>query len=988
MAKIVATLKTIFVAEVAQHNAAVQSAGKEVDTFVAKDTKVEAVTKKASESIKKQSEATENLRRKTNEAHISLTSFATILTTTATVPIALFAKSAFDAAVKMDGMMRGLRPVSGSAEAASEQLARLNVVAQLPGVGLNEAIKGSIQLQAAGLSAKQAAESIQSVGNALATVGKGKADLEGTLYDLTEMASLGKVQERQIRMLSIRMPQLRSAMVQAFGTADAEILQKAKITTDEFINKVIIGAIGKLPQIKDSIQNSLENMSIEMGKSLTRVGNALLPVASAIMTVLVPAMEAASKWFEELPKSTQLWMVALAGLVAAAGPLAGAIQLVTELTKALQEARLAILGPVGIIAALTLLAGFSVAGLINKKSDETITDAAKSGLESLKTQKKQLEAQILGVQEYLAAHKKDDMSSMIMGPINKKNYDDTIAELKGLQDELAKTEKAMKMMVNSQARVDAAAKTKAALAQTEETGRIDAAKRAKALEDAAKARKEAAAEAKRQAKERESTEESIADTIKKYSLSEFDYKIAKANEEYKHYIELGINKKTAEKWLALEIAHIWTEEGEKHQKALDEWEKSWKESEKKRIEATQQAQDEIARLTLPPTAFKVYEARRDYKEALKDKVIPKEQIDKLYALKIGEIMSTDMLKRWNDWIKMFEEIQTDAEEAAKALEPFTDRIKELNTEIALLTATSEEDKVALHMKGVEYKALTKDVQDLIDKIVKLQKVEETTAMAKSIATGIADWAKDFAKSLQGSVDVLSEDAKKKMKDPFTTFADDFGKEFIRSSRDIGRTFIKNLLSADPKARKDAIQNLMRELQNAFATTLSDALSKGFAPMIHSIGDQLEKALTRAAQGLQVSVLQAVTYVYGLLAAIGAQGKKRQTGGLIGAALGLGAALITGGAILPFIGAGAALGGAVAGGNPLEIIGAAAGAFAPGGAFDAGSSGGGGYSHNTPAPTRSVTINYHGPMTVNERSDIDTLARETASRLQQAALATG
>lgn len=987
MARIVATLKTIFVAEVSQHNAAIQSAGKEVDTFVSKDAKVEATTKKASDSIKKQADSVENLRRKTEAAHISLTSFATILTTAATVPLALFGKAAFDAAVKMDSLMRGLRAVSGSAEAAEAQLKELHEIAKLPGLGFTEAVQGAVKLEAAGLSARQAGDSLKYFGNALATVGKGKADLDGVTLALSQIAAKGKVMGQDINQLSERVPQIRQAMIAAFGTADTEILQKAKITATEFIDGVN-RTLKKLPQITDGIQNDLENASDAVQAAFVRIGNAILPVASKLLDVLVPAIEKASKWFEELPKSTQLWMFALAGLVAASGPLAGAIQLVSELTKALQEARLAILGPVGIIAALTLLAGFSVAGLINKNSDEGAKRAGENAITTLTERAKQLRAQILGVQENLASHKNDDMTSMLFGPINKKNYENTIAELKGLQEELAKTKKTIDMMANSQARVDAAAGTKATLEKAAVQGRIDAAARAKAMEDAKKAAKEAARAAAAFAKEREKAEADAQEQIRKYTQNTFDYKISSANKEYKEMLAKGVDRKTAEKWLSLEIATIWTKEGEDHQKAIDEWEKSWVEAEKTRVEATKTAQEEIARLTLSPAALKLYDARQEYAKNLKDKLIPKGQAEQLFSLKVGAIASEEVLKSWHDWIKVLEDIAKDGEEAAKAMEPFTDEIKRLNTEIALLNTTDAKEIVALNMTQMHYKDLTKDVQAYIDTIVKLQKTQSNTEMAKSLTGGMTASMQAWAKSLQGTIDALPADAKRHAPDAFTQFAMDFSKDFIRNTRDIGRTFIKNLLSSDPKARKDAIQNLMKELQNAFATTLSDALAKNFQPIIKSIGDQLAKALTDAAQGLQVSVLQAVTYVYGLLAAIGAQGKKQQTGSFIGAALGLGAALLTGGAVLPFVGAGAALGGAVASGNPAQIGLATLGIFdQQGGIFSKAPGNSLGYNKNE-GSSRAVNVNYHGAITVNEKSDIDALARATASRLQQAALATG
>ena len=60
-----------------------------------------------------------------------------------------------DAAVTMESLTRGLTAVAGSAKEAELQMADLREVAKLPGLGLEEAMRGSINLQAAGLSAER-----------------------------------------------------------------------------------------------------------------------------------------------------------------------------------------------------------------------------------------------------------------------------------------------------------------------------------------------------------------------------------------------------------------------------------------------------------------------------------------------------------------------------------------------------------------------------------------------------------------------------------------------------------------------------------------------------------------------------------------------------------------------------------------------------------------------------------------------------------------
>src|SRR5690606_19122085 len=90
---------------------------------------------------------------------------------------------------KLQSLEKGLAAVAGSTGAAQKQLEELREVAKLPGLGLEEAVRGSIALQAIGISADEAKRAILQFGNAVATVGKGRAELDRALYGLQQLAN-------------------------------------------------------------------------------------------------------------------------------------------------------------------------------------------------------------------------------------------------------------------------------------------------------------------------------------------------------------------------------------------------------------------------------------------------------------------------------------------------------------------------------------------------------------------------------------------------------------------------------------------------------------------------------------------------------------------------------------------------------------------------------------------------------------------------------
>lgn len=210
----------------------------------------------------------------------------------------------FRAAVRFDSLYRALNAVSGSAANSEKQLVRLREVALLPGLGFKEAIEGAVRLEAAGISARDAADALEGFGNALATVGKGKAELDRVTLALSQMAAKGVVMGQDLRQLQEAVPQILQVMKDAFGTADTEILQHAGITFEQYI-KIVNMAMKSLPKIGDTIQNDLENAADKSEQAMARIGKAITPVVSKILNDLVPAIERISEKFDKAYQAHQ-----------------------------------------------------------------------------------------------------------------------------------------------------------------------------------------------------------------------------------------------------------------------------------------------------------------------------------------------------------------------------------------------------------------------------------------------------------------------------------------------------------------------------------------------------------------------------------------------------------------------------------------------------------------------------------------------------------
>lgn len=294
------------------------------------------------------------------------------LTKFVTVPLSLLAGASLKAAGDMQALEKGFNAVYKGAGSAADELARVKEIAKLPGLGLKEAIQGSINLQAAGFSAEQARSALTGFGNALATVGKGKADLDGVSAALSQMAAKGKISAEEINQISERVPQIRKVMEKAFGTADTEALSKMGIGVDEFVSKVTT-ELNKLPKVTGGINNAFENMADTGISALSKMGDGLNKAfdVEGKMNAVADAATGLVEAFEALSPSTQKAIFVVAGLAAAAGPVLLAVGGLVSAVPLLVAGFAALTGPIGLVVVGVVAIGAALASFIASSKDAT-----------------------------------------------------------------------------------------------------------------------------------------------------------------------------------------------------------------------------------------------------------------------------------------------------------------------------------------------------------------------------------------------------------------------------------------------------------------------------------------------------------------------------------------------------------------------------------------------------------------------------------------
>jgi len=297
-----------------------------------------------------------------------------------TLPLGVAAAAAVKAAAEMDGLRRSLATVVGGTAEANRELDRLKEIAKLPGLGFREAVRGAVQLNVAleGMNDRVELSNrlLTQFGNAIALTGGGAAELDRVILQLGQMAAAGRVLTADLRPIIQTAPAVATALRRAFGTIDAQEIERMGLSTEEFFNRLLQG-LESLPRASRSARTSFEDLSDAVFRLRAAIGEALLPVLEPLIANLTDLAERVT----EAEGSHLRWVVAIGAALAVVGPLTLAVGALTKgvvgLAAALGTGLLPLLGVGGaIVLGLSALVGWFVksrleAAALAKQMEET-----------------------------------------------------------------------------------------------------------------------------------------------------------------------------------------------------------------------------------------------------------------------------------------------------------------------------------------------------------------------------------------------------------------------------------------------------------------------------------------------------------------------------------------------------------------------------------------------------------------------------------------
>ena len=284
-------------------------------------------------------------------------------------PVVAAGAAALNAAMQMETLEKGLAATMKSTTAAATELEKLKEVSKLPGLGLKEAVQGSIRLQTLGSTADESRRIMRELGNALAVVGGGKEDFSEVIRQLSQMAAVGKVTKENLDPIVERIPQIAAIIKDKFGAAalgdPAKTFEKMGISAQQFIG-VVVTELEKGGRAGGDLKTSMENLRESAEQTAAAFGKSLLPIGKRLVDEFFnPAIAKAQKLAEEFSKlspETQDTALKFGALAVALPPVAFVLGTLIEKSATISQAFLRLAGAFGMTGSAAAVMAQVVAG--------------------------------------------------------------------------------------------------------------------------------------------------------------------------------------------------------------------------------------------------------------------------------------------------------------------------------------------------------------------------------------------------------------------------------------------------------------------------------------------------------------------------------------------------------------------------------------------------------------------------------------------------
>lgn len=248
------------------------------------------------------------------------------MTSYITVPFAMAGAAAMKFYFDMDGIVRGFDAITGSSKTTASYMRQFLEVAKLPGLGFKEVAQHGLVWAALGKNIGDTKKLMLEFGNANALGGKGKAEFDTIMFQLTQLQSKGKVMAEDLKPILNASPIIARTLKDRYNTTDSgdiqKQLEKAGLNSNAFIDNLITD-LSKLERVTGGAKNAWENFTDSLFIAAASVGEFIEKGIGFgdLMDDIGESLRSFAKWLSEMDPNMRRWIASTLLFVVAAGPM-------------------------------------------------------------------------------------------------------------------------------------------------------------------------------------------------------------------------------------------------------------------------------------------------------------------------------------------------------------------------------------------------------------------------------------------------------------------------------------------------------------------------------------------------------------------------------------------------------------------------------------------------------------------------------------------
>jgi tape measure domain-containing protein len=248
------------------------------------------------------------------------------LSTNLTLPLGLAAGAAVKTFADFDRLEKGLDVFADTSTSGAEELEKLLDVVRdaRTTLDLKSAASASLQLQAVGISADRARETIKQLGIAATVSGSQAEDIGEITRQFAQALSVGRVLEQDLRIIKSRIPAIGKVLQEEFGTVTAEGLREANISADEFVDRLTraIASNEQFQNVQISLAKAIETFGINTQIAASKLGQLISETLDLpnLLNNITNQIDRLTNFFTSLSEQQRKSIVNFGLLLAAIGP--------------------------------------------------------------------------------------------------------------------------------------------------------------------------------------------------------------------------------------------------------------------------------------------------------------------------------------------------------------------------------------------------------------------------------------------------------------------------------------------------------------------------------------------------------------------------------------------------------------------------------------------------------------------------------------------